>query len=475
MSKSSPKPIDGQVRDHRQNSFPVAWRDWADDGETKRIINGLVEEVGISVRLTGRYASSPGPSPVSHHSDGESIGRRRGRPPDPKPYADVTFRLLLNLFRVSNTDPSAWIGYSRTRADYSDRVVYPKSVTYHRVVKVVSWLRELGWVCCEPGYFNWQEKYGWQSLIRASPTLANRLSGFAPVVVQAPFTDRELIRLKDSEKNLILDYADSPQLAAWRRELRRINQQIAGSTLGFGLDIEHRRAMLADLRSRKAVPDFSRIQLYRSFNEGSWEHGGRFYGGWWINLPREYRPHITINGEPTRELDYSAFHISMIYGLEGQPMPSGDLYDIGWDIQYRPMIKKFVNALLYADDEDAAIRAMLDFREDDVRSLWAPFEDLPPAVAHGRENGVLRPMLADIKQLHEAVAHRFGNGDSTRLQSMDAKMAEQVLMMSVWLNETVLPIHDSFIVPVRQAGYFETHMQQTFEAFFAQRIEVKGK
>ncbi len=51
-------------------------------------------------------------------------------------------------------------------------------------------------------------------------------------------------------------------------------------------------------------------RVHRIFNEGSFEKGGRFYGGWWMSLKEEDRKHITINGEPTIEIDYVALHPS---------------------------------------------------------------------------------------------------------------------------------------------------------------------
>jgi|TARA_B100001146_G_scaffold196452_1_gene184762 hypothetical protein len=56
--------------------------------------------------------------------------------------------------------------------------------------------------------------------------------------------------------------------------------------------------------------------VYSTFNE-DFSSGGRFYRGWWQNIPRELRQHITIDGEPCSELDYSGQHLLLLYGLEG--------------------------------------------------------------------------------------------------------------------------------------------------------------
>ena len=52
-------------------------------------------------------------------------------------------------------------------------------------------------------------------------------------------------------------------------------------------------------------------------NRGSFKFGGRSYGALHQSLRKELRPHIHINGNGTVEVDYSAYHIRMLYHKEG--------------------------------------------------------------------------------------------------------------------------------------------------------------
>ena len=61
----------------------------------------------------------------------------------------------------------------------------------------------------------------------------------------------------------------------------------------------------------------------RIFNNGSFEEGGRFYGGWWERIPSRCRPHITIVGMPTVEMDYSAIQPRLLLS-ERKVEPDGD-------------------------------------------------------------------------------------------------------------------------------------------------------
>ena len=51
--------------------------------------------------------------------------------------------------------------------------------------------------------------------------------------------------------------------------------------------------------------DLSKRTLTPIFTNGSFEEGGRFYRGWWQNVPSEYRKFITIDEGVTTEYDFS--------------------------------------------------------------------------------------------------------------------------------------------------------------------------
>lgn len=58
--------------------------------------------------------------------------------------------------------------------------------------------------------------------------------------------------------------------------------------------------------------------------------GGRFYCSSidnWMDIPKAERRKILIDGQQTHEIDVRASHLSILYALSEQPMPSGDPYD----------------------------------------------------------------------------------------------------------------------------------------------------
>ena len=74
-------------------------------------------------------------------------------------------------------------------------------------------------------------------------------------------------------------------------ELTDLKKRLSG-------DPENERAIRMDQRS-----------LHRVFNNPELQTGGRFYGGWWQNIPREHRQHLAVNGRSMVELDYSLISI----------------------------------------------------------------------------------------------------------------------------------------------------------------------
>ncbi|BCH02641.1 hypothetical protein MesoLj131b_46400 [Mesorhizobium sp. 131-2-5] len=167
----------------------------------------------------------------------------------------------------------------------------------------------------------------------------------------------------------------------------------------------------------------TRNSLYRVFNNGLFTHGGRFYGGWWQGVPSRLRRHLTINGYPTAELDYSNMQIVMLYADQGLDL-EGDAYEIdGIPRTHRKLIKRTVFKIINADGR---IRA--------------------PRRAELPEGWTWRRLLDAVQAKHQPIARYFGTGVGIMLQKRDADIAETVMLTMKDEGTLVLPIHDSFVV-----------------------------
>ncbi|MER8484250.1 hypothetical protein [Mesorhizobium sp. M1322] len=164
-------------------------------------------------------------------------------------------------------------------------------------------------------------------------------------------------------------------------------------------------------------------RLYRVFNNGRFDHGGRFYGGWWQNVPRKYRRFITINGAPTVEMDYSNMQLAMLYAKIGQQL-EGDAYDIdGFGQEFRPLVKTSTLTMINAQGR-----------------IQAPLKSTLP------EGVSWKDLQEAILTKHKPIAEFFRSGEGILLQRLDSDIAEDVIMRMMDKGIPVLPIHDSFIV-----------------------------
>ncbi|MGA1852290.1 hypothetical protein VH570_15770 [Sphingobium sp. HT1-2] len=107
--------------------------------------------------------------------------------------------------------------------------------------------------------------------------------------------------------------------------------------LKAGNQVNEINAFLAgqDIQPSYAFYAFQRIFSLGDNPSFSWDKGGRLYaigGGYqqWPAAPKpgekNYRGEITINGEPTVEIDIRASHLTILHALKHVPMPPDDPY-----------------------------------------------------------------------------------------------------------------------------------------------------
>jgi hypothetical protein len=192
--------------------------------------------------------------------------------------------------------------------------------------------------------------------------------------------------------------------------------------------------------------------LHRVFNQESWKLGGRFYGSVVQNLPKELRKHITLNGEPTVEIDYSSMHLRMLYHLRGLETPGGDLYDFGEDRDLNKLV-----ALIVINCEP---------EHDEVRAVAAKFRDKELRNRLGDEilkHKYIGNLINDFKTTHAPIAKDFASGAGLKLQYRDSQIMEDLLKHFVRKEVPIIPVHDSLIVTESHADEARKVMTETYK------------
>lgn len=277
-------------------------------------------------------------------------------------------------------------------------------------------------------------KKGFRTRITSTPELEALFDKYFPesIVFFQRHPLEEIIvqkrnKYEDPEDQLI-NYEDTNETIIQRQNLQRTNQVLQSNWY----DLELRDDNFEELRKRMKrrhreenkkhfFIDFSNRRLKRIYNNGSFEKGGRFYGGWWQSLPREYRKHIRINGKLTVEIDFSNMHPFILYARRGLQLDS-DAYIIKG--LSRKKAKTVFNLLLNKE------------------SLNKP-KNYNPNDWEGHEWGDLKNLV--IKH-HKPIIEFFGRGVGLDLQYMDSQVAEKVMLHFTSSGYPCLPLHDSFIV-----------------------------
>jgi len=195
-------------------------------------------------------------------------------------------------------------------------------------------------------------------------------------------------------------------------------------------------------------------RYYRVFN-GDLQHGGRWYGPWWQNVPSDVRPNLLIAGEPTVEIDYSACQVRLMFAYLGLPDPlngkirasgsSADPYAI--DDVPRDTVKVALLIMVNASSQKSARRA-----------LAAQLAMIPTG-----------PRRSEVDRIMSAVQRRFSaldplwcSGIGLRLQRTDSDVCERVQLDMCSAGLPVLSIHDSFICWKRVEPLLREVMRKAF-------------
>jgi hypothetical protein len=207
----------------------------------------------------------------------------------------------------------------------------------------------------------------------------------------------------------------------------------------------------------------------RIFNNGTWDNGGRFYGGWWQYIQREWRKHIRINGEAVKEPDYSGHHIAILYALEGidywldENRDPYELEGIEHSNRMRDLLKEMLLIALNAKTRKAALGALNQKISKNIKA-WKKKEGTPDRDFRWvREEKVSLGQLYDaLIHTHSPIADHIGSGIGVRLQNIDAAIADRILTTCTDKGIPILSLHDGFVVPESAWKFVEQVMRDAY-------------
>ena len=287
--------------------------------------------------------------------------------------------LCANLIQFWNRDSKGTFGVLRSKSWFANnRVELGPNITQKSLIGFLDFLIERNLVeKVSEGRKHPDAKQGIPTQIRAKQGLIDFLQqgDLNPFDIQNTYPQIILKSDRRSGKEIIA-FEETDFTKAMESRITRINNVL----LRHWADIEIPHSDLVSLKDKGIYLQetlYRRRKLHRVFNNGKFEDGGRFYGGWWQSIPSRLRPFITINGKPTVELDYSTMHPRMLYAHIGMECPA-DPYNVGFNSDRRDLVKKAFNALINASGRIEQFKNPEDgpvFDEDEIGMSWNQFLD----------------------------------------------------------------------------------------------------
>lgn len=193
--------------------------------------------------------------------------------------------------------------------------------------------------------------------------------------------------------------------------------------------------------------------MKRVFSHDSFNKGGRYYHPL-QNKKKDTRKHFRFNNEPTLEIDYSGIHPSLVYAYLGKQVDPDVIYSVtGCD---RDQAKVAFNILLNRESPEdkrvsGAFRAIADNLSVDANTA--------------------KQIVEELYEANPEISHLFGTGFGLELQYMDSLIATLITERFVELEKPIIPVHDSFIISVRDTEDLVLCMVEAYRMIVEQEIQ----
>lgn len=309
----------------------------------------------------------------------------------------------------------------------------PPGISYTQICRAYNSLKPAGLIKeVKRGYYDRDRQKGERTRFSASGKLREMcdLNALCSEILgkKPPQMETIILGRKDNEKRVKLQYNDTDDTNRMRANLSKINWCLSRCRIALEIPKSEFNQLNERLKCSddKTLINFARKYLRRIFTDGRFDRGGRFYGGWWQNVPKEYRPFITLDWRQTCEYDFSQMNPHLAYMKVGKHLGEEDAYSRVFGEDHRDTVKRAFNAMLNATRHLSRATRGLDLSGCPFN--WTELRDA-------------------IAAAHKPIESLFYSGAGTELQFLDSQIAEGVMLHFANLESApVLPIHDSFIM-----------------------------
>ena len=453
------------INEKYRNSRQVDYNRWSDAVQVDQLVDVLV--AGMKANLC--IVKTPG-------------------------YKNNMKTLLMELYHSYLTDQEQYIAFYRSTGHYKFKVKLSDDINANRYQKnfhithtyftgCIDYLTPEYIEVSDGGSFRDGEggSYGYLSRMRATAALVVLWEkyAFTPDMIKR-FQPEEVIILKDKVVKIeytykgkkrfrkykapIPDYPDTRHVRDMRALTEKYNLLLDRTHIDVDVDCitsTDRDDLLDRLLHTKNKFRYSinlgSKQVYRVFNNNSFYEGGRFYGAWWIGCPSLLRKYITINGEPTVDLDFSGIHIHILYAFKKINFPElkTDAYELVPNDPQRKLNKQILLTAYNATGPRETAKAVFKNAIDD-------------GIKHKlglKNHKQVYEKLELLKQKHPQIADFIAEGFGSKLQYHDSCVLELLIKYFTKLKIPILTVHDSIICQSKYKDLVHEKMMQLYTLY----------
>lgn len=356
--------------------------------------------------------------------------------------------LVSDLVHRYLTAPEGWIAVTMSNQKLCSKDIYRSELlnkTFPTVVKVLA-SPELAFAELVLG--NHSERR--QTTIKAGKRLISRIKdrGLAPSDLGIDKSSEPIVlrrsKITGEKKAKNINYVDTPDTKRYRQEMNQINEYLANADIQY-----HGKDTTVDETTR---------YLRRIFNNGSFDLGGRLYGGFWQWMKSEDRDWITIDDEEVTCLDYGQIGLYIAYSLCGETPEFDDGYAIPELIGDRELIKKFVNKLYNSEASPKKLPKGIHLEPTSIN--WA-FLTKDGRTFTAKERARIEAEFAAgfVNQYHPKIGKLYLQKNSLSFMNLESQIMIQLILDLNSQNITALPIHDAVLVKASVVNDAEKRMR----------------
>lgn len=382
---------------------------------------------------------------LQNYEEHLGLRKRARRAVDQGRFEAAVGAVVCDLIHRHLTEPDGWLSVSLSNDDLVRTGRYGSPAATKVLPTIIERMAapEMAFLVLEKGT---RARFGpaRRTVIKAGPRLVSRVRERRIALEDLGRSASEEIIVLRREKTDRWDaggeqeYKETPVTVRLRQQLTAINDWLDEADLFFDGDVERE----VDTTDRR---------LRRYFTRGSFESGGRLFGGFWQQLSKRHRREgLLVEGEPVTTLDFGQMGPRILYGLAGVHPEWTDAYAVSGLTSHREGVKKVFNALLFADQRPKRF-------PQGTRHLF------PARVT-------IEHVVAALEDMHKPIATQFFTGIGHRVMFVESEILVDVLVRLKELNVVALPVHDAIIVRRSEREQAREVMLEVF----AERTGVEG-